>query len=237
MGSGAVPRRGSALIAASPNHGPRRSGARPALVVLHYTAMADAASARARLCDPAAAVSAHYLIAADGTLDALVDEDRRAWHAGAGAWGRVCDINSASIGIELDNPGDRPFPAPQMAALAVLLAAVLARHAIPPEGVIAHSDMAPTRKADPGPRFDWRRLARAGLSVWPAPAAPQPPDAAAFVAALHRFGYPPAPPEALLAAFRRRFRPWAQGPLDATDMAAARDLAARFAVDAGRPRA
>jgi len=234
LGSGAVPRRGPPLSPQSPNHGPRRGGARPALVVLHHTAMADAASARARLCDPAAEVSAHYLIAADGTVDALVPEDRRAWHAGAGAWGAVNDVNSASIGIELDNPGERPFPAPQMAALEALLAGVLARHAIPPEGVIAHSDMAPTRKADPGPRFDWRRLAHAGLAVWPGPGAPRAPDPAAFAAALARFGYPPAPPAALLAAFRLRFRPWAQGPLDARDMAAALDLATRFAVDGGR---
>ena len=101
----------------SPNHGPRRGTNRPDLVVIHYTGMADLASARARLCDPAAEVSAHWLIAEDGTTEALVPEDRRAWHAGAGAWQGRDDVNSHSTGIELANPGDRPFPEPQMAAL------------------------------------------------------------------------------------------------------------------------
>ncbi|RMH49756.1 MAG: N-acetylmuramoyl-L-alanine amidase, partial [Alphaproteobacteria bacterium] len=161
----------------SPNHGERRGGMRPRLVVLHHTAMAGVGAALARLCDPAAEVSAHWLIGADGAVHALVPEERRAWHAGAGAWGRVTDVNSASIGIELDNPGDRPFAAAQMRALETLLDAIMARWNIPPQGVIGHSDMAPGRKRDPGARFDWFRLARAGRSVWPpgAGGAPDPP--------------------------------------------------------------
>lgn len=191
--------------------------------------MASAKAALDRLRDPAAEVSAHYLIGEAGTVWALVDEDRRAWHAGAGAWGGVADVNSASIGIELQNPGDRPYPAPQMAALEALLAGILARHAIPPEGVIAHSDMAPLRKSDPGPRFDWRRLARAGLSVWPAGGGPAPPPAA-FAALASRFGWPVAEAgeAAVLRAFRLRFRPWASGVPGTGELAAVAELAARW---------
>ncbi len=217
----------------SPNFNARRGGAVPALVVIHYTAMPSCAAARARLCDPAHEVSAHWLIAEDGTPEALVDESLRAWHAGAGAWGGAADVNSRSIGIELANSGDAPFPEPQMAALERLLGQILTRWHIPPEGVIAHSDMAPARKRDPGPRFDWRRLALAGLSVWPdgdTPAAARaeaagdaakdiPDDLpAAFRRAASAFGYPDAAPEALLAAFRARFRPWAEGPLSVQDL-------------------
>ncbi|MFZ8942402.1 MAG: N-acetylmuramoyl-L-alanine amidase [Gemmobacter sp.] len=162
----------------SPNFGPRRGGVAPHLIVLHYTAMPSAADARARLCDPVAEVSAHYLIDLDGTLWSLVPEEARAWHAGAGAWAGCADVNSASIGIELQNRGDHPYPLPQIAALCALVGDLRARHAIAPQGVIGHADLAPTRKADPGPRFDWRALARAGPAVWAAPAAlaglPQP---------------------------------------------------------------
>lgn len=192
----------------SPNHGERRGAQRPDLVVIHYTGMAELASARARLCDPAAEVSAHWLIAEDGTTEALVPEDRRAWHAGAGAWQGRDDVNSHSIGIELSNPGDRPFPHPQMTALETLLSAIMSRWPVPPDRVIGHSDMAPGRKSDPGPRFDWGRLARAGLALAPvrgaAPDAPLGPM-------LDRIGYPPADPVTRLSAFRLRFCPWNEG--------------------------
>ncbi|MFN6924497.1 MAG: N-acetylmuramoyl-L-alanine amidase [Tabrizicola sp.] len=229
----------------SPNFGERRGGARVELVVLHYTAMPTCAEALERLCDPASEVSAHYLIDRDGTVLQLVDEGARAWHAGAGAWGGAGDVNSRSIGIELVNSGSEPFAEPQMTALEHLLSAILRRHGLPPRAVIGHSDMAPERKGDPGPRFDWRRLARQGLSVWPEPCpsgGPPPPppptrvegetsqEMACFVADLGAFGYPDAAPDALLAAFRLRFRPWAQGPLDATDLALAAGLR-RLAVD------
>jgi N-acetylmuramoyl-L-alanine amidase len=200
------------------------------MVVLHYTGMATAPDALARLCDPLAEVSAHYLITETGQTFWLVPEDARAWHAGAGRWGAVTDVNSRSIGIELANPGSHPYPAPQMAALESLLGGVLQRHAIHSARVIAHSDMAPARKTDPGPRFDWRRLARAGLSVWPA-ATPGPH--APLQDSLTAIGYDPAlPPDLRLSAFRLRFRPWARGPSDATDAALAHDLARRFPVDA-----
>jgi N-acetylmuramoyl-L-alanine amidase len=218
----------------SPNFGERRGGLRPDLVVIHYTAMPDLAAARDRLCDPAAEVSAHYLIAADGTVLALVPEEARAWHAGAGSWGGAGDINSRSIGIELANDGLGPFAAAQVAALEALLAGVMARWRVPPERVIGHSDMAPDRKGDPGARFDWRRLARSGLSVWPDSAAATAPfEVGAFERAACAFGYPQAAPEVLLTAVRLRFRPWARGPGDATDLAIVTDLARRFAVDGG----
>ena len=218
----------------SPNHGPRRDDARPDLIVIHYTAMTSCAEARARLCDPLAAVSAHWLIAEDGAVEALVPEAARAWHAGAGEWGGVGDVNSRSIGIELANCGDAPFPEPQIAALEGLLVAIMARWSIPPERVIAHSDMAPGRKRDPGPRFDWQRLARNGLSVWPDSGG----DAGrGFGEALRIIGYPDATPEVLLTAFRLRFCPWASGPETAADRAAADDLARRFPVDGAYPNA
>ncbi|ACM00453.1 N-acetylmuramoyl-L-alanine amidase [Cereibacter sphaeroides] len=220
----------------SPNCGPRREGARPDLVVIHYTAMASAEAARARLCDPAAEVSAHWLVPERGDPLALVPEELRAWHAGAGSWGGVTDVNSRSIGIELANPGDRPFPEPQMAALERLLAGILARWQIPPARVIAHSDMAPERKCDPGPRFDWRRLARGGLSVWPSDGCP-PAEAETFAASARAFGYPAVEAALLLAAVRLRFRPWARGPLTGEDAGMMADLAARYPVDGRTPQA
>ena len=220
----------------SPNHGARRGGVLPDMVVLHYTAMDSAEAALERLCDPQAEVSAHYLICERGRLWQLVGEAGRAWHAGAGRWGAVDDVNSASIGIELANRGDHPFPEPQMRALEALLAGVMDRWRILPERVIGHSDMAPERKLDPGRRFDWRRLARAGQSVWPdaASGVAGPPDAARFRALAGRIGYDMrAGDAALLAALRLRFRPWGRGPLAAADMGVAADLARRFPVDWG----
>lgn len=213
----------------SPNFGDRR-GRRVELIVLHYTVL-DCAGSLERLCDPRAEVSAHYVIDRDGAGLSLVDETMRAWHAGAGAWQGEADVNSRSIGIELVNSGAEPFAEPQLAALERLLADLIARHGLKPSAIIAHSDMAPDRKADPGPRFDWRRLALQGLSVWPEPDVP-----GEFFADLREFGYPEAPAETLLAAFRLRFRPWARGPLDDTDRALAAGLK-RLAVDGARPDA
>lgn len=221
------------LTQASPNCGPRRDGLRPRLIVLHYTAMKSCAVALQRLCDPDAEVSAHYLIAQTGEVVQLVEETDRAWHAGVGSWGGRGDVNSRSIGIELDNDGASPFAEPLMASLMKVLPGIMRRWNIPPEGVIGHSDMAPGRKFDPGRHFDWRRLAGAGLSVWPEPGAEaHEADAEAFVQLAAMFGYPPEhETELLLQAFRLRFRPRAEGPLQPADMAAIADLAARFPVD------
>ncbi len=221
--------------ASSPNFGARRGGVQPSLIVIHYTGMASCAAARARLCDPAAEVSAHWLVAEDGTAEALVPEAARAWHAGAGEWAGITDVNSHSIGIELSNTGSHPFAAAQMTALEILLADIMSRWNIPAHRVIGHSDMAPARKRDPGPRFDWQRLARGGLSVWPDLHGAVPTHD--FVAAARRFGYAETDPALVLTAFRMRFRPWASGPMDPVDAALATDLALRFAVDAGPAQA
>lgn len=188
--------------------------------------MNSAEAALDRLCDEEANVSAHYLIGGDGRVWQMVDEESRAWHAGAGSWGGLRDINSRSIGIELDNNGTHPFAEPQMAALEALLPGIMTRWGIAPEGVIAHSDMAPERKSDPGLRFDWQRLARQGLSVWPGLADPEGQGFDALTAA---FGYPPeCAPEARLKAFRDRFRPGVVGAPDDADLRRLADLAARW---------
>jgi N-acetylmuramoyl-L-alanine amidase len=217
---------------ASPNFGVRKGGAAIDLVVIHYTAMRSADDAIARLCDSAFEVSAHYLIDGHGKIVRMVDEAQRAWHAGAGRWGDVTDINSRSIGIELANTGHVPFAAAQMDALENLLRDIKKRHAIAPERVIGHSDMAPDRKIDPGPRFDWQRLALQGLSVWPLAQHDDGVSEIAFLRALEQFGYPVAIGlPAVLNAFRDRFRPRHIGPLDGVDMGLSHDLAVRFPVD------
>ncbi|WP_106745454.1 N-acetylmuramoyl-L-alanine amidase [Yoonia maritima] len=200
------------------------------MVVLHYTAMKSAAAARDTLCSPANEVSAHYLIAEDGEVMSLVPEALRAWHAGAGRWGAVADVNSHSIGIEIANDGLSPFAAPQMDALVDLLQGIKVRWDIRPERVIGHSDMAPGRKIDPGGRFDWRRLALMSHAVWPEDVAPQ--DTAFFAPRMRAFGYTATDDvDLLLSVFRMRFRPWATGPLDEVDAGMISDLARRFPVD------
>ena len=206
----------------SPNCGPRRGGLRPHLIVLHHTAMESAEAALDRLCDPSAAVSAHYLICGNGRVLQLVEEDQRAWHAGVGEWAGQDDINSRSIGIELDNRGDHPFSEPQMRALEALMPGIMARHGIAPEGVIGHSDMAPGRKTDPGPRFDWARLARLGLAL-PAGDEPVPDavDAKTFRQAAEAVGFTaPCDDATLLSTVRMRFHPQGRGPLSPADLAA-----------------
>lgn len=204
----------------SPNFGPRRDGLTPALIVLHYTAMADADAALARLCDPGAQVSAHYLIGSDGRLWQMVREGMRAWHAGEGEWGGQQDINSRSVGIELDNRGDHPFAAPLMRRLEHVLPKIMARWNIPASGVIGHSDMAPGRKCDPGPRFDWARLARQGLASGSEMCPAGKPEMDQFRTLARNAGFTaPASDAVLLDAVRLRFRPWGQGPLTGADMA------------------
>ena len=202
----------------SPNH-----DARPGAVdmlILHYTGMESAQAALDRLCSPEARVSTHYLIDEDGAVWRLVAEERRAWHAGVSSWRGRRDINGASIGIELVNPGHdngyRRFPEAQMAALEALARDIIGRHPIPPRHVLGHSDVAPLRKTDPGELFDWQRLARAGVGLWldfsllPPPAA----DIAELQRQLAEIGYdtPPSGAEdaattAVITAFQRHFRP------------------------------
>lgn len=189
------------------------------MIVLHYTGMQSARAALERLCDAAAEVSAHYLICERGHIWQMVDEEMRAWHAGAGRWGDVTDVNSRSIGVELANRGDHPFPEPQMVALEWLLAGIMARWAIVPERVIAHSDMAPGRKCDPGPRFDWARLERGGLARRRGgDPFPHNPDKPQFRALARSAGYTAdVDDETLLSAVRLRYRPWGAGALAPED--------------------
>lgn len=202
----------------SPNFGPRRDALRPTLIVLHYTAMASAHAARDWLCNPQAQVSAHYVLARSGQLWQLVSEDDRAWHAGVSSWQGATDINSRSIGIEICNTGFEPYPEGQMQALCALLQRILQRWDIPPEGVIGHSDCAPCRKIDPGPRFDWAQLAAQGLARAPGQAH-RPANWTQFRTLAQARGYGSDLPDAtLLAAVRLRYRPNAQGPLHPADL-------------------
>jgi N-acetylmuramoyl-L-alanine amidase len=183
------------------------------ILVLHYTGMKDAASAISRLCDPDAQVSAHYLVAEDGQIVRLVSEEKRAWHAGKSYWRGVRDVNSASVGIEIVNPGHefgyRPFPEPQMQALVPLVADIVRRHRIVPANVVGHSDVAPARKDDPGELFDWARLAKLGLALARPTRNLMDPHwtDAGFLLALERFGYDVTDGKAAVTAFQRRFRP------------------------------
>ncbi len=194
----------------SPNFDARRHPV--SMVVLHYTGMPTATQALDRLTDPESKVSAHWVVAEDGQVIKLVEETDRAWHAGKAWWRGLADINSASIGIEIVNPGHefgyRPFPAVQMDAVEGLVAAALMRFRIDPANVVGHSDVAPARKDDPGELFDWPRLARAGLAT-PVPVGGFDPNwtDAGTLAALHRHGYDVADPRAAVIAFQRRFRP------------------------------
>lgn len=189
----------------SPNSGPRRAAID--MVVLHYTGMRTADEALDRLCDPASEVSAHYLVEEGGAVFGLVDEGRRAWHAGRSSWQGTTNINDRSIGIELVNPGHefgyRPFPEPQMAALEALLEGVVARHGIPPARILGHSDVAPARKLDPGELFDWPRLARKGLALSPEGAGAPVDDIAGTLAAIGYDSEAPLPDA--VKAFQRRF--------------------------------
>ena len=193
----------------SPNHDERPAGTSVDMLVLHYTGMRSGAEAIARLRDPAARVSSHYVVEEDGTIQRLVREERRAWHAGVSHWRGAEGLNGRSIGIEIVNPGHewgyRPFPALQMAAVCDLCLDILGRHPIPAANVVAHSDIAPDRKQDPGEFFDWEGLAANGVGLWPREAAAPAGDAAALLAAI---GYRmDLPLDLLLTAFQRHWRP------------------------------
>jgi N-acetylmuramoyl-L-alanine amidase len=195
----------------SPNFDERKQPV--TMIVLHYTGMPDVAGAIALLADPASKVSSHYVVAEDGQIVRMVSEDKRAWHAGRGSWRGLDDINSRSVGIEIQNPGHewgyRPFPDAQVEAVIQLIAAIKDRFGITRGNIIGHSDMAPTRKQDPGELFPWARLARLRLAL-PRPTKnlmdPGWTDAG-FLLALERFGYDVTDPLAATVAFQRRFRP------------------------------
>lgn len=211
----APPRNPLATWVPSPNHEPRR----PILVVLHATEQESVQRSldTLRTRNRGGRVSAHYLIGRDGELFQLVADDRRAWHAGAGRWGTITDINSASIGIELDNDG-APFPPAQIDSLLRLLADLRDRLRIPPHQIVAHGEVAPTRKRDPGPQFPWKRLAEAGFGAWPADDAPPAPPGFDPWNALRLMGYSLEDREAAVRAFHRRYRGTESGVLDLEDL-------------------
>ena len=211
----------------SPNHGERAPGTPVDMLILHYTGMPSAERALKWLTDAESGVSSHYFVFEDGRIAHLVDEDRRAWHAGQSLWAGESDINSRSIGIEIANPGREfgyvPFPDVQVAAVIELCRDILSRHAIPPERVLAHSDVAPLRKEDPGELLPWDRLHEAGIGHWvpPEPIGPGPVlrpgdrgDAVTNLRAKFRaygYGLEPGPDfdadtAAVVRAFQRHFR-------------------------------
>jgi N-acetylmuramoyl-L-alanine amidase len=232
----------------SPNHGERREFARPDCLILHYTGMPSALGAIDLLRDPESEVSCHYVVAEDGAVFQLVAESRRAWHAGVGVWKGERDLNSASIGVEICNPGHDgglpPFPSRQIEATIALCQDICARHAIRPERVLAHSDIAPGRKRDPGERFPWDALAGAGVGHWvaPAPISAGPPfqrgregaQVRALQALLSLYGYGlemsgvyDHATEIVVTAFQRHFRPErVDGAADASTIETLRALIA-----------
>lgn len=225
----------------SPNHGPRPAGTGVDILLLHYTGMPFEEKALAWLCDPRSEVSSHYVVYEDGRIFGLVDEDRRAWHAGRSFWRGITDVNSHSIGIEIANPGHefgyRSFPDVQVEAVIALCRDILGRHAIAPHDVVAHSDVAPARKEDPGELFPWGRLAAAGIGLWLPPAPSVEGDRIGPSAEgegvcdlqvkLARYGYGidttgryDAETEAVVRAFQRHFRPArVDGVADASTLA------------------
>lgn len=204
----------------SPNYDERPHGASVDILLLHYTGMPTAQEALEILCDPASSVSAHYLIYETGEVFALVPEEKRAWHAGKAYWRGHRNINARSIGVEIVNPGHewgyRDFPSAQMEALIVLAKGVVERHCISMRNVLAHSDVAPERKQDPGERFDWEALAREGIGLWVGKEGVENlsllsgiGDEDIFQSDLERFGYDPEIAlEIATAAFQRHYRPW-----------------------------
>src|SRR3954471_14676301 len=202
------------VAAPSPNFDDRPPNTPVDILLMHYTGMETGAAAVARLTDPAARVSAHYTVDEDGTIFAHVPEDKRAWHAGLSYWAGARDINARSIGIEIVNPGHefgyRSFPDSQIEAVISLSLDILSRHAVPPERVIGHSDVAPARKMDPGELFPWRKLALAGIGFWPENC--QGRLDIPFTDGLRAFGYGLAPDmqvpdETVIEAFQRHWRP------------------------------
>jgi len=216
------------LCCPSPNHEPRLLGRTPDMLILHYTGMESAEAALDWLTRDESKVSCHYLVDEEGRIAQIVAESERAWHAGQSLWAGETDLNSCSIGIEIHNPGHdfdyADFPEPQMLAVEALCLDILSRHAIPPDRVLAHSDIAPGRKRDPGEKFDWERLARAGIGLWVGPASVGgdaglgPGDEGTSVTALQQslleFGYGVEVTSTygtglgkVVEAFQRHFRP------------------------------
>ena len=216
--------------APSPNTEPRPEGTVIDTLILHYTGMQSGAAAIARLRDPAAVVSAHYVVEEDGAIFRLVPEALKARHAGISHWRGKSALNANSIGIEIVNPGHewgyRHFPAMQMAAVADLCLEILSRHPIPARNVVGHSDVAPDRKQDPGELFDWEGLAANGIGFWPERDGPAEGDPLSLLGLI---GYrTDLPLDVLITAFQRHWRPdVVDGRLDAGTLARLNAVASR----------
>jgi N-acetylmuramoyl-L-alanine amidase len=238
-------------VVPSPNYGERKNGRHPDMIVLHYTGMQDANAALDRLTRSSSEVSAHYLVFEEGHIVQMVEESHRAWHAGASFWAGETDINSCSIGIEIANPGHQfgypEFPARQVAAVTTLCRSIMSRFTIPPERVLAHSDVAPSRKQDPGEKFPWRALHDSGVGHWvkPAPISEEGTtlmtgdngDAvAAMQSSLAKYGYElmttgvyDSATRDVVTAFQRHFRPQrVDGLADPSTQKTLQDLLARL---------
>lgn len=228
--------------APSPNFDDRKHPV--SLLVLHYTGMESGDAALARLRDPEAKVSAHYMVREDGRIVRLVAESGRAWHAGVSKWQGLDDLNSRSVGIEIVNGGHDypapggglpPYPDAQIAAVIALSREIMAQHDIPPTGLVGHSDIAPTRKIDPGEQFPWQRLAEAGLGLWPAfetgaACVWSGGDASRLNVHLAQIGYDTSDIPAALRAFQRRWMPTAiTGMADADTLRRLAQIAAAYA--------
>jgi N-acetylmuramoyl-L-alanine amidase len=187
----------------SPNFNERK----PSFVIIHHTSDDNVEQALRTLTNPVRSVSAHYLIGRDGSIIQLVDERARAWHAGEAKWGSDTDLNSASLGIELDNNGREPFAEAQISALLALLTDIKARYHIPAANFLGHADVAPKRKADPSRFFPWRSLAENGFGLWCDPPFAEPPAAFDTVAALRALGYDTADAGAAIQAFTLHYLP------------------------------
>ena len=211
-----APRNPMATWVPSDNHDTRRAQ----VIVLHYTEQdsVEQSLRTLRTRNRGGPVSAHYLVGEDGRIYQLVSDEHRAWHAGAGSWGTIHELNSASIGIEIDNDGVEPFSDAQVAAVIALLEDLTTRHRIPKTAVIGHSDLAPGRKIDPGPLFPWKRLHDAGFGIWPDADAPLPPPEFDPIDALRLVGYAVDRPEAAIHSYRMRFRGDNARTLDSEDL-------------------
>jgi N-acetylmuramoyl-L-alanine amidase len=218
-----------AEVKASPNHGERRGAGKPDMLLLHYTGMRDSKLALDHLCSPLSEVSAHYVVMEDGHIVQCVPEARRAWHAGQAIWAGETDINSCSIGIEIANPGHEygypDFPRRQVAATIALCRSIMTRHRIPADRVLAHSDVAPARKQDPGEKFPWRLLHDSGIGLWVKPSpigasgrifvlGDRDPEVETLQMSLRSLGYGldksgsyDSETMAVVAAFQRHYRP------------------------------